>query len=198
MAEISPITVNRGEDMTEKEIRQRIEKSEKDGFKELFRTYRSYVYSVVWRKIRFAGTKEDAEECLSDIFAQVFLHFGEIEEGKLTTYISMISGRMAVDRYRSLTAKKNIKAEDDSVLEFVSSGDDIQSGSENAEINRILYERIMELGEPDSTIVIHRYYYERTSAEIAGQLNLTASNVRMRLSRALKQLRKTVAEEGTY
>ena len=110
----------------------------------------------------------------------------------------MISDRIAVDRYRSLTAKKNIKTEDEAMLEFMRAEDDIQSGQENAEMNRILYERIMELGEPDSTIVVHRYYYDRTSAEIAEHLNMTAANVRMRLSRALKQLRKTVTEEGIY
>ena len=181
--------------MNEKELRQLIEKSEKDGFRELFREYRSYVYSVIWRKIRFAGTKEDAEECLSDIFSQIFLHFNEIENGKLNTYISMISGRMAVDRYRKLSALKNTKTEEKSVPENLSAVDDVQKKAENSEMNRIILEKINELGEPDSTIIIHRYYYERTSAEIAVYLNMSAANVRMRLSRAVKKLRETVTED---
>ena len=101
------------------------------------------MYSVVWGKIRNVGTREDAEECLSDIFAQIFFHFAEIEEGKLKNYISVISSRTAIDRYRSLTARKNIRAEDESTLENISEGTDIQAGTENAELSRLLYEKII-------------------------------------------------------
>lgn len=182
--------------MKEDELRKQIFRSEKDGFRNLFIQYQSYVYSIVWRKIKNVGTKEDAEECLSDIFSQIFLHFHEIEEGKLKTYISMISGRMAVDKYRNLTAKKNKSAEDESNLEKIRSDDDIVEGMENSEISRVLYEKILTLGEPDSTIIVDRYYYDLNSSEIAKQLDISASNVRIRLSRALKHLRKAIAEEG--
>ncbi|MBQ6632853.1 MAG: sigma-70 family RNA polymerase sigma factor [Ruminococcus sp.] len=56
--------------------------------------------------------------------------------------------------------------------------------------------RINELGEPDSTIVTQRYYYDRTSAEIAKELGMRPSAVRMRSARALKRLKKALEKDG--
>ena len=183
--------------MEENELGKRIAESEKEGFEELFNQYQNYVYSIVWRKIKNVGTKEDAEECLTDIFARVFLNFSEIEEGKLTAYISMISGRMAIDKYRNLCAVKNRSFENEEIPENLSSGDDIAKATEKAELSRILYEKIISLGEPDSTIIVQKYYYNFSSSEIAKQLNLTVPSVKMRLSRALKHLRRLLEDERT-
>ena len=38
----------------------------------LFNEYFNYVYSIVFNKLRSCGTKEDIEECVSDVFAAVF------------------------------------------------------------------------------------------------------------------------------
>lgn len=184
--------------MTEGELRSLISRSRKDGFRELFREYRGYVYSIVWKKICSAGTREDAEECISDIFSHIFLHFDEIETGKLKTYISIISGGMAVDKYRSLTAGKNIHSEDDEILESVSSGEDIVFNTENAEQSKRLFDIVQSLGEPDATIIIHRYYYDHTSAEIGKHLGLSPVNVRMRLSRSMKRLKKLLLSDEKF
>lgn len=182
--------------MTENELRLLISKSQKDGFRELFRHYYSYVYSVVWRKIRLVGRKEDAEECLSDIFAQIFLHFDEIKPGMLTTYISTVAGRMAIDKYRSLTAMKNRNLNSDELCADVCDDENIEEKTETAQMNKVLLEKIISLGEPDSTIIIHRFYYERTSSEIAKYLGISSVNVRMRLSRSLKRLKKLIINEN--
>ncbi len=182
--------------MTENELRLLIGKSQKDGFKELFGHYYGYVYSIVWRKIRFVGRKEDAEECISDIFAHVFLHFDEIRSGMLTTYISTVSGRMAIDRYRSLIAVKNSFLNSDDFSEDISDEENIEEKTETMQMNKVLLEKICSLGEPDSTIIIHKFYYQRTSSEIAQYLGISSVNVRMRLSRSLKRLKKLILNEN--
>lgn len=184
--------------MTEGELRSLVSRSRKDGFRELFREYGSYVYSVVWRKICTVGKREDAEECVSDIFAHIYLHFDDIEPGKLKTYISTIAGRAATDRYRNLTARKNIPPDDESLLESVCADEDIVTDSENAELSRRLLDMISSLGEPDSTIIIQRYYYERTSSEIGKYLDMTPVNVRTRLNRSMKRLKKLLISDKNF
>lgn len=184
--------------MTEGELRSLISRSHKDGFRELFREYHGYVYSVVWRKIYTVGNREDTEECISDIFAHIFLHFDEIESGKLKTYISTVSGRMAIDRYRRLTAGKNISSEDEEILEFVSSDEDIEFDTENSEQSKRLFDAVCSLGEPDATIIIQKYYYEYTSSEIGKYLGLSPVNVRMRLSRSMKRLKKLLLGDEKF
>jgi RNA polymerase sigma-70 factor (ECF subfamily) len=65
-----------------------------------------------------------------------------------------------------------------------------------AETRSILISKINELGEPDSTIILQKYYYDRSSSEIAEQLSMKASAVRMRAARALDKLKTTLASAG--
>ena len=55
---------------------------------------------------------------------------------------------------------------------------------------------IRSLGEPDSTIVIQKFYYNKNSSQIAGLLSMKPSAVRMRVKRAAARLRKALAERG--
>ena len=68
--------------------------------------------------------------------------------------------------------------------------------SDKNETRDILMNKINELGEPDSTIILQKYYYDRSSGEIAEMLSMKASAVRMRAARALEKLRKSLAAAG--
>lgn len=182
--------------MTERELRTLIGRSQKEGFRVLFQEYRGYVYTVVWNRIGGVGTREDAEECVSDVFAEVFLHFAEIREGALRGYIGTVAKRRSIDAFRRLSAHDpGVSLEEDGVQELPSDTD-IAADSEAGAIRLRLLERIRSLGEPDATIILQRYYYERSSAEIAQSLRLQPAAVRMRASRALKRLRSMLTEDG--
>lgn len=183
--------------MTEEELRLLISRSQKDGFKALFQQYQSYVYSIIWGRIRKAGTAEDAEECVSDVFADIFLHFNEIHPGSLQAYIGTIAKRKAVDRYRKLSSDKVIPSEDEELQKFPADAD-IEKDFEISERNRILYEKICLLGEPDSSLIIQKYYYDRKSGDIAKDVGMTPVAVRVRLNRALKRLLKLLKNENIY
>ena len=77
--------------MTEQELRLAVRENRKDGYKALFQQYHSYVYAIVYNRIRSAGTHEDAEECVSDVFLDIFRQFDRIGEGKLQSYIRTIA-----------------------------------------------------------------------------------------------------------
>lgn len=181
--------------MTEEDLRLLISQSQKDGFKALFQQYQSYVYSIVWGRIQKIGSAEDAEECVSDVFANVFFHFGEIHTGSLQAYIGTLAKRTAVDKYRKLISGNSMPSSDET-LHNIPSDVDIETDVEASERNRIIYEKILSLGEPDATLIIQKYYYERKSKDIAENVSLTPVAVRVRLNRALKRLRKLLINEG--
>ena len=66
---------------------------------------------------------------------------------------------------------------------------------EKAEEARILIRSIRALGEPDSTIVLARYYYGLGSGEIGHMTGLSPPAVRMRLRRALQKLKCELTKE---
>ena len=192
-AKINIYLILRCKNMNENEIRMLICKSQEDGFRNLFQEYQRYVYTIVWDKIKSLGTAEDAEECVSDIFAEVFIHFEDINEGSLKAYIGTIAKRTAIHRYRTLSAKSGYIADSD---EFPDIPDevDIQKEFEEKEYYKKLYQCILSLGEPDSSIIIQKYFYNRKSADIAESVGLLPITVRVRAARALKRLRKILSD----
>jgi len=184
--------------MTESEIRSLIDSSQEEGFRALFQQYQSYVYAIVWRRICAVGTKEDAEECVSDVFTEVFLHYDEIEPGSLQGFLATVANRRAVDCFRRHTAQKSQFTIDADTIPEQASDEDIEAQSDAKSLSRFLHEQILALGEPDSTIILHKYFYERSTSEIAASLKLSPVNVRVRMSRALKRLRTLLAEKEIY
>lgn len=183
--------------MTEEELRLLISRSQKDGFKALFQQYQNYVYSIIWGCIRKTGSLQDAEECMSDVFADVFLNFDKIHTGSLQAYIGTVAKRKAVDRFRRLNSDKSIPSENEE-MEKIPNDTDIEREFEISERNRILYETIHLLGEPDASLIIQKYYYERKSSDIAKSAGMTPVAVRVRLKRALKRLSKLLKNENIY
>ena len=181
--------------MTEETLRAQVIRSKENGFRLLFQQYQSYVYTIVWSRIKEVCTKEDAEECISDVFAEVFLHFDEILPGALQGYIGTVAKRTAIDCFRRHTAKKNadLPAEDAADRP---APDDVAAEAERAEQYNALLEAVRSLGEPDATIVIQKYYYDRSAKEIAASVHLQPVNVRVRLNRALKRLKTLLTDDG--
>ncbi len=178
--------------MTERELRQLISRSREEGFRALFQQYQGYVYTIVWNHISSVGSREDAEECMSDIFTEIFLHFEEIHENALKGYIGTVAKRKSVNLFYQLQKNQTVPLEE---AVPIASGQDIPKDYENADFQRNLLEKIISLGEPDSTIIIQKYYYDRKSGEIAKVVNLSPVTVRVRLNRALKRLRKLLTDE---
>lgn len=180
--------------MTDHELQKLVSESQEDGFRALFQQYQSYVYSIVWNQLRFVGTAQDAEECVSDVFMQVFLHFEQIRDGSLQAYIGTVARHTAINYARKLRSVSG-HLDDYEKLSDIPSDENIEQEVEASIEHKILYEKIQALGEPDATILVLRFFYRRKSKDIARQVHMTPTAVRVRLNRALKKLRKLLTNE---
>ena len=179
--------------MTGSEYITLLKQSEHIAHKNLMDTYISYVYTIVYNKLSDILSKEDIEECVSDIFASIFFDLDcdcKYSED-LKGYIRTVAVNKAIDRYRRLS-RKNFGTVP--IEEALPSKQNIEQSAENAELQEILMKKIEELGYPDSVIIIQKYYYNRTSRQIAAALSMKPSAVRMRCGRALKKLKKILSE----
>ncbi|MBP1566966.1 MAG: sigma-70 family RNA polymerase sigma factor, partial [Oscillospiraceae bacterium] len=76
--------------------------------------------------------------------------------------------------------------------------------SDSNEVRRDILREIEALGEPDSTILMQKFYYNKTSSEIGKTVKMTASSVRSRCARAIERLKISLAsigitrQEGNY
>ena len=62
---------------------------------------------------------------------------------------------------------------------------------------KALVEALGRLDKTDRTIILWRYYFNKTSAQIAVEMNSSDAAVRKRLSRALEKLRLLLSEKNT-
>ena len=61
--------------MTHEEFRDKKKISSEQAHKELFEAYCGYVYTIVFNRLRSVAAREDIEECVCDVFADVYCYY---------------------------------------------------------------------------------------------------------------------------
>lgn len=184
--------------MTGAEYSALFRRSEDAAYRALFDEYGDYVYTIVYNKLHNSGSREDIEECVSDVFARVFFTYdvNSYYEGDMKGYIGTVAKRTAIDAFRKTAFHNSNTTEMDDSVFSIGSDTDIEADSDESEVRSILIREIATLGEPDSTIIIQKYYFDRNSSEIAEMLSMKASAVRMRCRRAMSRLEERLTRIG--
>lgn len=185
--------------LTDSEVKTLMQESAELARRRIFDVYSGYVYSICANKLKSCGTKEDIEECFSDVFADVFRYLDgrSGEDGELKGIIGTIAKRTAVDYFRRLTRNTDIMVSmDDENFKPLLSGELVEVEAERAEMRRLILDCIEKLGKPDSQIIVYHYFYGRTSREISKITDMNDWTVQKRLSRAKKKLEKLLREAG--
>lgn len=185
--------------MTETELRLLMAESVQKCHRAIFDNYCNYVYAIVINVLRSCGSREDIEDCVSDVFMKIYKRLDQNTafSGDIKGFIGAISRNTAIDAYRRLTLKnfRSVSIDDDNETEY-GFDERLVENAEKKEQSRIILKKIKELGEPDSTIIIQQYYYNRTAKEISKSISMTAAAVQKRSSRAKQKLKVLLAEAG--
>lgn len=185
--------------MTGMELRKNIDAAPQELYRALIGEYGGYVYAITFNKLRSVCSKDEVDECVSDVFAEIFIKYDaeKLDERDLKGYIGTVAKRRAIDYFRKFSRKQqNFAALDDETLRDTASAQNIEEDADQKELREILLHKIAALGEPDSEIIIRKFYYNENSNEIARRLSLKASTVRSRCKRAIERLGTMLAEAG--
>ena len=183
--------------MTDNEILTLMRDTPPQGQKALFDKYYRYVYTIVQRILRGFGSPDDCDECTIDVFASVMMNLKGADIGALNSYIGAAARNAAISMRRKLAAKTGLNDPiDDENMAEIAEDTDVAAEAEKNELSEQLLNCISELGYPDSVIIIQKYYYSRSSKEIAEMTGLNAAGVRVRCGRAMKRLKKLLEENN--
>ena len=184
--------------MTHEEYRKRLEQSVREAHRELFGEYCNYVYTIVFNRLRSCASREDMEECVCDVFADVYSCYDTQKNvsGDMSGFIGTIARRKSAAYYRKSTSAAAVVSIDDEDAAEIDAGIDIAAGIEQKERSRAILDAVEKLGEPDSTIIIQKYYYGRSAKEIGDMVSLTPENVRVRSGRAVRKLKEMLEKAG--
>ena len=184
--------------MTDLQWRELIKSSPREGYRALIDEYGNLVYAIVLNKLKGIASRQDIEDCVSDVFVELFENLEKYSpsDGTLKGFLSTIAKRTAIDAYRKMTTRNNKTSSIESdEIELVSHWDNPERVTEKKLYNRHVWDTIKTLGEPDCSILIRQYFYEQTANEIGKALSMTAYAVHKRSQRARERLREILTNE---
>ncbi|MDD4968958.1 MAG: RNA polymerase sigma factor [Paludibacter sp.] len=174
------------ENLDELSYIKRILEGDTNLFSVFLERYSRSIHSLI---VRIIPSNEDAEELTQDTFLKAFRKLDTFKgECSFSTWLFRIAYNTAI----SATRKKKyiFPVIDDSMLENVSDETmDLVFGDDEDE-NRLqlLEEAIAKLNVEEKTLITLYYSENKSIAEIAGMMELTTDNVKVKLFRVRKKL----------
>lgn len=182
--------------MNENQLVEALKAGSEQAMKEIMKQYGSLVKYIAIQIIG-RNNEKDVEECISDIFLELWLkcHNFNPNKGSLKSYIVSIARHKALNRYYKITKdyERHIPLDEDMI--FINP----QTTEEEAlqEIKgETITKLIDEMEEPDRSIFILRYFWYHKVKEIAKILHVDNKFVENKLYQNKEKLKKKLSQMG--
>jgi len=173
--------------VSDKELIRLLRRNPQKGFETLVKQYGGLLYTLVRGRLsaeRYGSA--EVEDIVADSISDFYLSLKSFDPARcsIKSYLCVIARNKTADILRKSRVTELPLEEAEEVL-------DIADTVEENELRAALLREINDLGEPDSLIIIRKYYLGQPSKDIAAALDMTPANVDTRAYRAIKKLRKT-------
>ena len=138
-------------------------------------------------------SKEDVEEIVSDTFFILWKNTDKLEDDRiLSSYIAGITRNLVKEKSRVININFDISDYENIIQDNIK----VDMICEQREKINILEKTVNQLKE-DDVLIFNLYYYSSMKiTEIAKALNITDFNVKMRLHRIRKKIKKEFSKGG--
>ena len=173
---------------------QNLEKGPEKGLEKIMNQYMGFVYTIVYGKLSSICNKQDIEECVSDIFYEVYRtrNLIDLEKGSLKSYLAVLSKRTAIDVFRKQQNNANDVSLDEFEHDWIAADTNVEKSAIESETRNLLIREIKALGEPDSQIMIRKYYFGQSSKIVSKALGIKENTINKKVSRALAKLKQVL------
>ena len=171
-----------------------IKKRPNEGLNTAIDIYAPLVKTIVARIIGYEN-RRDIEECISDVFVELWKSIDnfDIKKGILKNYLISVSRNVAINYYRRKLNKQVLIPIEENEL-------DLDFDIDNdlyANVNKtIIHDTLDEFGEPDREIFVRRYFLYESVNEIASNLNVNSKFVENKLYRGKVKLKEMLINKG--
>ena len=161
----------------------------------IYNDFYSYVYTIIINRSKGYLKEEDMEEIISDTFFILWKNSNKLEDERaLKPYIAGIIKNLIKEKIR----KNNICLD---ILDYEDKLENIKGVDffiEEREEIALLKDSVKELKSQDKEVFELYYYQNRKIKEIALLLNMSEFNVKQRLYRIRKKIKKKIEKKGGY
>lgn len=171
------------------------ERSEQ-AIKELMVKYGAAIRKVASNILKDA---QDAEECVSDTYLQVWNRIPPTRPKYLGAYSCRIARNISLKQYYANTAQKRNSYYDVALEELESTIPalgTVETEYDAKELTRYLNLFLKGLSREDRYLFMRRYWHGDSITEIAGELRITPHNASVRLFRLRQKLQDYLQKEG--
>lgn len=145
-------------------------------------------------------SREDAEECVNDTYMRAWNSIPPNEPQRLSAFLGRITRNLSLNRYEQMTAQKrgggSMELALEELEECVPSPENVQNEAEGAELALLINSFLKRLGRESRIIFMRRYWYFCTVSEIAEDMHIGESKVKMSLHRTRKKLKQFLEKKG--
>lgn len=169
----------------EKILLEKVKKGDSKSFETLVNRHKDMVYSIALKILR---NKEDAEEMAMDSFVKAFNKISDFRgDSTFSSWIYRVTYNLSLSKLR-----KNIidtRSMDDGILQVV---DESQISPLEVllknEKSQVVQNAISELNTESKEIISLFYFQEKRMKEVAEIMNLSESNIKVKLYRSRQKL----------
>lgn len=157
--------------------------------------YGRYCQSIAYGILR---SDEDAKECENDTYLRAWNAIPPQRPLRLSAFLGRITRNLALDRYDVSTAKKRAAADPlplDEIAECVPDTSDTPMSDENA-LREAINGFLGSLPTRTRIVFMRRYWYFSTVEEIARDLEMSESNVKVTLMRTRTRFKEYLTRKG--
>ena len=162
---------------------------------QLIKDYKTYIYTIAKNNSKGFLKNEDIEEIVSDTFLTIWHNKNKIEKNKiLKNYISAVTKNLVLKKFREKQSSNlNISLNDENLS---SEYNDIEYVYENSLIEKTINEELKNFTKSEYQIFTKYYYFSKSIKEIASEMNISESLVKVKLHRVRKKLKERLKSKG--
>lgn len=157
--------------------------------------YGRYCHSIAYNILY---SNEDAEECVNDTYVKTWEAIPPARPTKFSAFIGKITRNLALDRYDESKAQKRDGGIIEALDELAECIPDPQSEeiADDGELGEAINGFLASLSKRKRIIFMKRYWYCCSVKDIACDLGMSESNVKVTLMRTRNDLREYLTRKG--
>jgi RNA polymerase sigma-70 factor (ECF subfamily) len=179
--------------LSDKQLLRLLRKDPAAGVSEAIGAYSGLLAAVVGRILK---NPQETEECVADTFIKMWKNIPSLKKvGSIKAYLLCIARNNAIDRYRRLKKRDDISVDGVDGFDIIAD-ENVELLVVKNEFMQELQKIIMKIPNPGRDIFMRKYFLFESVKEIADGLGLNETQVKDRLYRVRKQIRKNCEERG--
>lgn len=153
--------------------------------------YYNYISTIIRNSYSFK--LEDEDEMISDVFLIVWKNREKLRlKEKFSPYIAGITKKVIYRKHKEINSSMEITQYEENMIDDFN----IDNIIEQRDINNCIANNLKEIGETEYLIFTKFYYEGKKVKQIAKEMNMSVSNVKIKLHRTRKKMKEILKVGG--